>query len=133
MDIDKIKFHANNLVELRKKINEQEEITRELKEQKDCEQSSVLNGLKEMELGSIGTKDGTKITRAVKKTMKIVNEKELMRELKDKGLNDYVTEQIDKNLFKGLSSQLVKDNKVFAGTEIKETEYISITNKSKKK
>ncbi len=131
MTIENIKAYANNLVKLRKAIAEQEEITKTLKAQRVSLQNDILSGLKELNIGSIGTQDGTKITKAVRKTVQIVDEETLISELKAKGMNDYVREQVDKELFAGLVSQLVKENKLLDGTEYKETEYVSIRNTKK--
>lgn len=69
------------------------------------------------------------VSKAVRKTLQITDEKELIAELGKKGLkNEYVREMVDKNLFKSLSSQLIKNNETLVGTALVETEFISIRN-----
>lgn len=117
--ITEVLLHQRNVV------NEMTEVLREEKAKRDEMQEEVMSKLSEQGFNSVKIGSIT-VSKATRKTMQIVNEKELIRDLQEKGLTDYVTEQIDKGLFKGLSTQMIKKNETFEGTEIKESEYISI-------
>lgn len=113
------------LLHQRTRVNEIEDLLKKEKATKNSMQVDIMSELTKQGFNSV--KIGkTTVSKAIRKTMQIINEKELIKDLKSKGLGDYISEQIDKNLFKGLSTSMVKDNKVFEGTEIKESEYISI-------
>lgn len=121
----KLQFKTKQLLQLRDNIKEQSETLAILKSEMGSLQGEVIKEMEEMKLKSFKD-DIASFSRATRKTLQIVNEDKLMEELKKAGLNDYVKEQVDKDLFKGLSTELIKDNKLFEGTEIKSTEFLSI-------
>lgn len=124
--ITEVLLHQRNVV------NEMTEVLQREKAKRDEMQMTVMNKLKELEFNSVKI-GSTTVSRSTKRTMLIVDESELIKDLKSKGLNDCFKEQIDKTIWKGLSSQLTKNNEVYPGTQINETEYISIRNNKPKK
>jgi len=118
------------LLDLRSKINGLMETMDVLKAERDSLQISIMGEMSELGFNSVKIGD-TMVSKATRKTLQITDEKELMAELKEKGLNDYVREQIDKELWRGLSTKLAKEGQIYKGTEIKETEFISIRNVKK--
>ena len=125
-----IKKKAQQLLELRKEANFVKEQLDRIKFKRDEIQRSLMDEMKQEEFNSVKV-DKTMISLSVRRTMVIENENDLIADLKEKGLDgEYVKKQIDKELWRGLSSQAVKENKIFAGCGIRETEFISIkTNK----
>ena len=126
---------SKKLVELRNSISEQEakleEILKPLKEEKDLIQAEVLSELKETGQFSARFDFGT-IVRAVRKTLKVNNESSVIEWLKGKGLeNEYTAVRLTDS-FDALAKELVKKNELPNGAEIRETEYISITQPSSK-
>lgn len=118
------------LLHQRSRVNEMTEALKIEKDKRDEMQAGVMAGLTEQGFNSVKIGDTT-VSKSIRKTMQIINEAELMRDLESKGLKDYMKMQIDKDLFKGLSTQLARDGKTFEGTEIKETEFISIRTSKK--
>ena len=118
------------LLHQRNRVNEMTEALKIEKDKRDVMQVDVMSELTEQGFNSVKI-GNTTVSKSIRKTMQIINEAELMRDLESKGLKDYMKMQIDKDLFKGLSTQLVKDGKTFEGTEIKETEFISIRTSKK--
>jgi len=116
------------LLDLRSKINGLMETMDVLKAERDSLQISIMGEMSELGFNSVKIGD-TMVSKAVRKTLQITDEKELIAELDKKGLkNEYVREQIDKELWRGLSTKLAKEGQIYKGTEIKETEFISIRN-----
>lgn len=128
-----IQEQTEALLHQRSRVNEMMEALKVEKLKRDEMQVGVMAELTRQGFNSVKI-GSTTVSKAIKKTMKIINESDLIKDLDNKGLkSEYVKEQIDKDLWKGLSSQLAKEGKTFEGTEINETEYISIrTNKPKK-
>ena len=125
-----IKQKAKQLLELRKEANFVKEQLDRIKFKRDEIQRSLMEEMKQEEFNSVKV-DDTMISLTVRKTLQIVNEKELMTDLKKRGLDDYVKEAVDRDLWKGLSSELIKRNETMNGLEIKETEFVSIRNNKK--
>jgi len=125
-----IQKKAEQLLELRQKAEELKKQLDQIKFKKDEIQNSLMDEMKQEGFNSVKV-DKTMVSKAVRKTMVISDENALIAELKEKGLDkEYVREQVDKTLWRGLSTSAIKEGVNFKGTEIKETEFISIrTNK----
>ena len=120
-----IQEKATKIIELRDHINEQMAKIETLRIERDELQRDIIEHLDRLGFKSIKT-DEAMISKQVAKTLMIVDEKILINDLKEKGLKDYFREQIDKELFRGLSREALKQNREFAGTEIRETTFLSI-------
>ncbi|MDD4601629.1 MAG: hypothetical protein PHQ46_11360 [Negativicutes bacterium] len=127
-----IQQKAERLLQAREAVNELEAQLKILKAERDTMQDDVMAHLKRQGFASVKTASAT-ITIATKKTLRVLNERELITELKSKGLNDYVCESLNKDLFKPLANKLKKEGRIMAGTELVETEYISIKEPKKVK
>ena len=126
-----MKEKAKKLLELRKKISEiKETLLIPIEQERDEIQDSILQELKETEQFS-ARYDFATITRAVRKTPKVVDEKEVISFLEKSGLaKDYVTPQLN-DIFPTYMKESVKQGIKIDGEEVFETEYISISESSK--
>ena len=116
---------AQQLVELRAQITAIEEQAKPLKAQKDELQAQVLEMMKATEQYGVKFQDFT-VSRAVRKTLAVTNEKAVIEQLKERGMSQYYSEQLN-DLFKGsLAKEIVKAGEAIDGTEIAESEYISV-------
>ena len=126
-----INERAKQLVDIRAKIDGLKETMDILKGEKDNVQRELMEELGNLNLKSFKNDEIT-VSKSIRKTLQITDEIKLIEELESKGLkNEYVSEQIRKDLWKGFATQLVKDNKIMEGTEIRETEFLSIRNNKK--
>lgn len=130
-----IKETTQELLEVRNKIadidQKYEKKIAPLKAKKDQLQAEILKSLAESEQFSARF-DFATVTRAVRKTLQIVNESELVAHLKATGLTDYIKETVNE-LFDGTKKEAIKQGIALPGTEIKETEYISISSSDPEK
>lgn len=125
------------LKELRDIINtKQEELDKLIApyvEQRDSLQAEILKDMKDSEQFSIRF-DFATVTRAVRKTLKVIDESQVFEWLdENKLLNNYT--QVKRVLlpqFDALAKQAVIDNKQIDGTEMRETEYLSLIKPSAK-
>jgi len=120
-----IKEKVEELLRLRSQIEEIENTIKPVEEKKRALQSEIIADMKEQDFKSIKTDIAT-VSVKIKKTMNITDEKMVIAGLKEKGLNDYIVEAIDKELWKGFSAEAIKQNMPVMGTEIRETEFISV-------
>lgn len=116
---------AQKLLELRSQINEMTEAMKPLKAQREELQQNIIAHLNKVGMLSVKTPDAT-ISKAVKKYFDITDEKLVISQLKEKGLTDYVEERINKDLWIGFEREAIKQGMKLEGTELIETEYISI-------
>jgi vacuolar-type H+-ATPase subunit D/Vma8 len=131
-----LKETSQELIGLRQQINELDDahklVVAPLKEKKDKLQTEIMESLKESGQYSARFEHGT-VSRAVKKTLKVVDEKVVIAHLKQLGVGDEYTSVQLNDLFKNsFSKAVVKSGEVINGTEITETEYISISKPSNK-
>ena len=124
------------LVQLREAIGEfdkeYEEKVKPLKEQKDVLQSEIMDELKNSGQFSARFDFGT-ITRAVRKTLQVVDENKVVKWLKKKKLaKEYVSVRPNELFFSSMLKEAVKQDLKIDGTELKETEYISVSQPSAK-
>lgn len=128
---------SKSLVELRQAIEvkekEVEELLKPLKDERDILQAAILQELKDTEQFSARF-DFATITRAVRKTNRVVDEGKVFSWLDEQGLLKEYTEirTILTPQFDTLAKEAVKNGKIIDGMETKETEYISILKPSSK-
>lgn len=124
--MSKIQDKAKRLLQLRTDADEVKLVLDKIKNEKNKIQNELMSVMAEEGFNSVKI-DKTSISKAVRKTLAIRDEDALIKELKEKGIEkEFVREQIDKTLWYSFANNLVKDNQTMKGTEIKETEYISI-------
>lgn len=123
---------AKTLKELRDildtKEKEFEKSVAEIRVQKDTIQFEILEEMKMT--GQFSARfDFATVTRAVRKTTKIIDENAIIGWLKENNLDKEYTEERIVLLphFDALAKQSMKEGKTIDGLEIKETEYISLT------
>ena len=56
----------------------------------------------------------------------------LIKDLQSRKLTDYIKEQVDRSLWRSFQTQAVKQGMKLKGTEIRETEYISVRTTQKR-
>lgn len=123
-----IQEKTKELLKVRKAIDEQSEKLLELKIEKDALNAEILQELTASGFNSCKTDDAT-VSKVVKKTWVITDKDKLAAGLKEKGLTDYISE-MPNELFYEHKNELLKQGVELAGTETKETEFLSIrTNK----
>ena len=122
---------SKKLVELRQAISvkekELDDLLQPLKQERDGLQNEVLEELKATEQFSARFDFGT-ITRAVRKTTRVIDENAVFQWLEGQGLKKEYTEERVVLLpqFEALVKQVTKEGKTIDGLEVRETEYISI-------
>lgn len=120
---------TKQLIELRKEIAEKDKAYEDevspLKKERDAVQASILQALTESDMFSARF-DFATVTKAVRKTLKVVDEPTLVAHLKASGLGEYVKETVNE-LFDGVKKDAIKNGVELPGCEVKETEYISLT------
>lgn len=126
-----IQEKVKQLLELRNKVNSIKEQLAPIQAERDAIQSDIIKHMTRQGFDSVKTESAT-VSKAIRKTIVIENENALIADLKEKGLTDYFKEQIDKELWRPFSTQAIKENKIFAGCEMNETEFISVRSVKKK-
>jgi hypothetical protein len=119
--------------DLKAKDEEYELETAALKAERDQLQENILNEMKVA--GRLSERyDNATATIAVRKSVKVLDEKAAVADLKSKGLTDYVTESLSDLFHDVFAKEMAKEGtSVIAGVEINEKEYLSIReNKSAK-
>ena len=119
---------TQKLISLRKEIDdldlEYEARVAPMKAEKEELQKEILKAMGNEGQYSARFEFAT-VTRAVRKSLSVVDEKELVKHLKETGLSDYVSERPNE-LFEGVKKEAVKNGVALPGTELRETEYISL-------
>lgn len=118
---DKVK----NLLAIRTKLDAKKLEIKPLQIQKDELQSDIIKHLKKSGFKSVKT-DKANVSIVTSKRLTISNESELVEDLKVRGLKDMVTERVTPTLWPGFSKQAMADNVELKGTEIVESEYVSV-------
>ena len=116
---------AQQLVELRAQITAIEEQAKPLKAKKDELQAQVLELMKATSQFGVKYQDFT-VSRAVRKTLDVQDEKQVIAQLKERGMTQYYSEQLNDLFKKSLATEIVKAGEAIDGTAITETEYVSI-------
>lgn len=125
-----IQEKTKELLAIRQIIDEQSQELLALKSKKDGLNAEILQELTASGFNSIKT-DFATVSKVVKKTWTITDKEKLTEGLKEKGLTDYISE-MPNELFYLHKNELLKQGVELAGTETKESEYLSIRNNVKK-
>jgi hypothetical protein len=120
-----IQEKAEQLLKLRQQINAVKETLIPLQAEKDALEQNLMDHLKKQGFASVKTGQAT-ISIAHRKSLVITDENILVQDLKKRGLNDYIKEAINKELFKGVADQMKKTGELMEGTVLQDTEYMSI-------
>jgi endonuclease III len=126
---------VKRLVEVRKQLKEIEEtaetLSAPLKAERDSLQAAITAELTKMGVLSQRFQEAT-VSRAVRKTVQVVNETAAVAAMKAKGLTDYVSETLSDVFWESAAKQIAKDGKTdIDGLAIQEKEYLSIRESGK--
>ncbi len=129
-----LKDATANLMALRKKINEYEAQLKAaitpLKAERDNLQTKILEIMaKEGQFSAKYEIAGEKvnIAKVVRKTLKIIDEAALIEYLtKEKLDKEYLETRVNQLFFDSMGKTILKEGKPIIGTQIQESEYISI-------
>lgn len=126
---------VKELVEVRKAIADYdaayEAAVGPLKARKDELQAQITEELTRLGVLSLRFQEAT-VTRAVKKTVQVVDEALAVSALKEKGLTDYVSETINDLFWNSAAKQIAKEGKCdIDGLAIQEKEYLSVRESDK--
>lgn len=127
-----IQEKVSNLLKLRSQIDEIKKQIEPLQAQRDELQQNIIQHMKKQGFDSVKTPVAT-IAKSISKRLVIQDESKLVEDLKQRGLTDYVKERVNNALWMSFSREAVKQDLKLAGTEIAETEYISIRKRAEKK
>lgn len=117
---------VKKLLELRAKANSiKEKLLEPVQTERDFLQADIIKHMTRQGFNSVKTESAT-VSKATRKTVRIVDEDVIIKHLKEKKLTDLYRVQIDKPLFKGYAESMLKDGKTIKGTEVNETEFISV-------
>jgi endonuclease III len=126
---------VKRLVEVRHQINEYDEAYEKaiapLKLERDALQTKITEELKVAGVLSQRFQDAT-VSRAVRKTVQVLDEARAVAALKAKGLTDYVSESINKLFWDSAAKEIAKQGKTdIDGLVISEKEFLSIRESDK--
>lgn len=127
-----IQQKVSMLLDLRSQINEKKKQLEPLQAQRDELQQNIIEHLRKSGFASVKTEQAT-ISRVVSKRLVVVDEKAVVADLKKRGLNDYVVETVNRQIFSTFANQMASKGKKLKGTEIAESEYISVRQSKPKK
>lgn len=127
-----LKDKVVELVKLRSQIEEMKDAIKPFQAQRDELQDNIVKNMVKQGFDSVKTGIGT-ISKSIRKTMVIRDEDALVSGLKKLGLKEMVKERVNGDLWGSFSREAVKQGKELAGTELKETEYISIRQRKEEK
>jgi|SRR3990167_3961665 len=132
--MENLKSRSQKLIELRQKISDIEDtLLAPIKQERDALQSEILQELKDTEQFSARF-DFATVTRAVRKTAKVIDEVATMAFLKKKKLaKEYTSLRLNDLFYSSYLKEAQKQNLAVPGTEISETEYISIRTSDEEK
>lgn len=120
-----IKAKVKELLRVRETLKDLGNTALKLKSQRDTLQVGIISDLKKQGYKSVKTDQAT-ISRQVSRTLTIIDEPALIKDLQSRKLTDYIKEQVDRSLWRSFQTQAVKQGMKLKGTEIRETEYISV-------
>ena len=126
---------VKRLVELRRQIGEYdlayEKATSALKLERDALQAKITEELKKAGVLSQRFQEAT-VTRAVKKTVQVLDETKAVAALKAKGLTDYVSETLNPLFWNSAAKEIAKQCSTdIDGLIIQEKEYLSVRESDK--
>lgn len=122
--------NVSELVKVRNEIARLDELYEEsvapLKLKRDALQAQITEELKKMGVLSQRFQDAT-VSRAVKKSVQVLDEAKAVAALKEKGLEQYVSESINSLFWDSAAKQIAKEGKTdIDGLVIQEKEYLSV-------
>ena|SRR3990167_9733353 len=125
-----IQKKVSNLLKLRLQIDKAKKQLEPLQAQRDELQQNIIDDMKEQGFDSVKA-NGVSVAWTISKRLVIQDEPVLIADLKKRGLTDYIRERVDSQLWQAFSRQAIKENLKLKGTEIAETEYISVRQNKK--
>ena len=122
--------NVSELVKVRNEIARLDELYEQsvapLKLKRDALQAQITEELKKMGVLSQRFQDAT-VSRAVKKSVQVLDEAKAVAALKEKGLEQYVSESINSMFWDSAAKQIAKEGKTdIDGLVIQEKEYLSV-------
>lgn len=122
--------NVSELVKVRNEIARLDELYEQsvapLKLKRDALQAQITEELKKMGVLSQRFQDAT-VSRAVKKSVQVLDEAKAVAALKEKGLEQYVSESINSLFWDSAAKQIAKEGKTdIDGLVIQEKEYLSV-------
>ena len=126
---------VKRLVDVRHQIGEYdvayEKATSALKLERDALQAKITEELKKAGVLSQRFQEAT-VTRAVKKTVQVLDETKAVAALKAKGLTDYVSETLNPLFWNSAAKEIAKQGSTdIDGLIIQEKEYLSVRESDK--
>jgi len=120
-----IQTKVGELLKLRSQIDELKKTLDPLKVQRDELQEDIIAHMKRQGFKSVKTDEAT-ISKQISKRIVIENEDKIIADLKRRGLDAYVKERLNADLWAPFSRELIKQNTKLDGMEIVESEFISV-------
>ena len=122
---------AKDLTAARKEVDQLKQLLEEARIRRDECQSKLIDEMKEAGFKSVKTEEGS-FARVLKKDVKVMDEDALLKDLSKRGLKkELMVTKLDTVRFKSVANSLLKETgEVFSGTQVTESEYISIRNTS---
>lgn len=126
---------VKRLVEVRKQLKEIEEtaenLSAPLKAERDSLQATITAELTKMGVLSQRFQEAT-VSRAVRKTVQVIDETAAVAAMKAKGLTDYVSETLSDIFWDSAAKEIAKEGKTdIDGLVVQEKEYLSIRESGK--
>jgi hypothetical protein len=126
---------VKELVEVRKQLSEYdaayEEMTAPLKAKRDALQAQITEELKKMGVLSQRFQEAT-VSRAVRKTVQVVDETKAVAAFKKRGLTDYVSETLTPLFWNSAAKEIAKQGDTdIPGLVVQEKEYLSVRSSDK--
>ena len=115
---------TKKLLDLNTDLETAQDLVKAIKEKIEPLREDMLDHLRRTKQFSIKFEDAM-ISRAVRKTLKVVDVSLLVAHLKEKGLTDYIEERPNE-LFGQLKDQALIQGIELPGTLVSETEFVSI-------
>jgi hypothetical protein len=115
----------------REEIATKKEFLDEAKTRENLLKDQILLEMKNEQMKSARFEDYT-ATVSSRKTLKVISESDVVKYLKDNRLTDYISERPN-DLFEGFRKQAEKEEKIIPGTEMNETEFLSVRVKNNNK
>jgi len=116
---------VSELVGIRERIEDLKRPIAELQGFRDQLQAEIIAEMTKIGFNSVKT-DKVVVSKQVRTGIYINDESALIKDLKARKIPDMVVEAVNRTLWPGFSKQAIKENISLAGTELKETEFISI-------
>ena len=126
-----IQEKVNGLLVLRNKVAEIKKLLEPIQAERDSIQADIIKHMTRQGFDSVKTESAT-VSKAIRKTIRIVDEDTILKHLKKNKLIDLYKMQVVKPLFKNYAESMLKDGKMIKGTEVNETDFISVRSVIKK-